>query len=334
MSYKNDMELFSEQMKNRKKTLWLIIKITIITLAAAILVTAVCGVVALVQGGGDEDDEGASVDRRAPVIVGPEGKYAVAYTGEPISYKSFVSVSDDSGDCTLKVDADSVNTSVVGTYKVKYTATDAAGNKSTYELTLYIKNGDYSETKLMELVAKKAAALGITKDMSSVEQVKRIYDFVNSPASSKNDANIYFNDVSNTPSQQTSRETWETDWVEEACRTLMMDRMQGDCYTYYSVSKAFFEYFGIENLGIKRSESSTESGTHFWNVVNVGTGDEPVWYYYDATRLGGRFSDGTRNGCLITESKLNSYVTSDGGDEFYKFDKWGGFPKISSESVD
>ena len=304
-----------------------------VALAVAILITAVCGIVALFGEKGEVDVDSPSADRRAPVITGPAEKYAIAYTGEPISYKSYVSVSDDSGDYTLKVDADSVNTSVEGKYKVKYTATDASGNKSTYELTLYIKNGDYSKTKLMDLVAKKAASLGITREMRRVEQIEKIYDFVNSPTKSKNNANIYFNDVSNTPAQQTSRETWESDWVEEACRTLMMDRMQGDCYTYYAVSRAFFEYFGIENVGIKRSERSTMSGTHFWNVVNVGTESEPIWYYYDATRLAGSFSDGGRNGCLMTESKLQSYVGSKGEDDFYLFDKWEGFPKISTEAV-
>ena len=55
-------------------------------------------------------------------------------------------------------------------------------------------------------------------------------------------------------------------------------------------------------------------------MVNIGEGNNEQWYYYDATRLAGTFDDGTNNGCLITLSKLQSYRTSKGGSEFYKFD--------------
>ena len=124
--------------------------------------------------------------------------------------------------------------------------------------------------------------------------------------------------------------TW-SDWTEEAVRTLESE--EGDCYSYYSLSKAFFEYFGIENVGIRRSENyedAEEDGTHFWCVVNVEEG----WYYYDATRLAGTFDDGSRNACLITEAKLKSYRGSHGEDYFYKMIKPVGFPQISTKELD
>ena len=327
------MEFYREQHAKHKRLVGSIAKISIIVLAVTVLALAVSLVVTFAFGDrpAAEEDEGGA-DRSRPVIRLDEstlvdGK-AVAYIGESIAYKSFVTVSGGSGEVTLSVDTSAVDPSAVGEYPVRYTATDAAGNKSTLELILIVKNGDYTPTKLNALVAAKAQELGISADMSKKVIVERVYAFVNSPNLGKNDANIYFSDMSNTPAQQVSRATWQTDWVEEACRTLSMSKMSGDCYTYYAVSKAFFEYFGIENIGIQRSASSSEAGTHFWSIVNIGSDAEPQWYYYDATRLAGRFADNTNNACLITEQKLQSYRTSQGGTEFYKLDKWDGFPAI------
>ncbi len=310
-----------------RKYVILAMKITLVALALALLLTVVAVVVALVSDSGG----GLSSDREAPVITGPKGDAVEVFLGDSVAYKSYVKVSDNSGKYKLKVDDSRVNTDKEGTYSVTYTATDEAGNKEEYTLKLTIKRELYSRHTLMELVEKKAKALGLSEDMSKTELVKGIYDYVNSPSKGKNDANIYFSDESNTPTQQQSRDNWENDWIEEAVRTLQMSDMKGDCYTYYAVSRAFFEYFEIENIGIQRSADSDEAGTHFWNVVNVGTEQNPKWYYYDATRLAGSFSDGSRNGCLMTEAKLKSYKTSSGGTQFYRFEKPDGFPKIATE---
>ena len=226
-----------------------------------------------------------------------------------------------------------IDSSKLGTYTVKYIVTDTAGNKGAYTLTLIIKNGEYSEQKLMALVEAKAKELGITKEMSKEEQVRKIYNFVHKWVQWGTDesqvSKIYTALYPN--ADQFSRSTWEEDWVAEAI--LSFTKRDGDCYSYYSLSKAFFEYFEIENLGIMRSKDAKEAGTHFWNVVNIGTKENPQWYYYDATELAGEFSDGTDNGCLMTEAKLKSYITSDGraDNEFYKFEKWNGFPTISTK---
>ena len=338
-----------------KKTMWKIITVTMVALAVSILITAVGGAFTLAHelfpdafsfmdswfsSENNEEDEGE--DTKPPVIKAAK-ENVIIYTGETVSYRSFVKVSDNSGgECQISVDSSGVNQNVPGEYVVKYTATDAAGNKSKpFSLKVTVKDGAYSEEKLMILIAQKAKTeLGYTKEEAKAQGktktqiVRDIYSYVNDPTASASNANIFFNDISNTPAQmaqggQKSRKGWETDWAEEAYRTLSMSRMKGDCYSYYAVSKAFFEYFGIENLGIQRSTSSTESGTHYWNIVKVENG----WYYYDATRLGGTFADGTRNACLITESKLNGYKTSKGGTEFYKVDKWEGFPTISTKAA-
>ena len=85
----------------------------------------------------------------------------------------------------------------------------------------------------MERIGELASTLGITKSMSKEDQVKKIFAYVNSPTLSKNEANIVFTNESNTD---------RSDWMREAYLTLQ--KGSGDCYSYFAVSKAFFEYFG------------------------------------------------------------------------------------------
>ena len=113
--------------------------------------------------------------------------------------------------------------------------------------------------------------------------------------------------------------------------------MAGDCYSYYSVSKAFFEYLGIQNYGVQRSAGSEHSGTHFWNIVNVGTKDAPKWYYYDGTRLAGSFPAGAVAYCF-TDAQKDAYRTSanDGNRlGFYTLNKseYADFPTIATEPI-
>lgn len=328
MSYRSDMEYMKTLYEERKAAVTRLLKLSFLLLAALILITLVAIIITAAVGGfssGDDD---------APAVRGPEGGYAVISLGETISYKSLVEVSDEDESVELTVDNSAVDPTKEGTYPVYYTATDSSGNETQYTLQLVIKKQAYSRAALMKLVEARAQALGMKKDMDRALLVRKIYEFVRDPNASATEANIRFTDESNTPSQKLSRESWEVDWIEEACRTLSMERMSGDCYTYYAVSKAFFEYFGIENLGIQRSSAAQAKGTHFWNVVNVGTKSAPRWYFYDATRLAGSFTaDGTNHSCLITEKKLLSYVGSNGEKDFYLFEKGNAFPKIATEAL-
>lgn len=344
MSYKNDMEFFKEQQKKRRTGMAWIIKITVLVLAVAILATGVTVGVTLLLGNknpqteeNDGGDEGGKTNSGRLEITGPKDNTIMVVLGDKLAYKSFVTVNDVNA--KLTVDNSKVDTSTPGSYPVYYTATDDTGAQAKYTLTLVISDGSeqYTMDRLMNMVALKAEELGITKTMTKVEQVRRIYNFVKDPSVGANEANIYFNDESNAPSQNAQsgmiRTGWENDWIEEAILTLSMNRMKGDCYTYYAVSKAFFEYFGIENIGIQRSANSGQAGTHFWHVVNVGSETEPKWYYYDATRLAGSFeTDKTSNSCLITEEKLMSYKTSKGETGFYTFNKsqYKNFPTVET----
>lgn len=319
MGNKSLMEQYKKEHQRRKNTMALILKITVIALAVAILATgAIFGVMLATGGFSSQEEATESEGGGKPSITGPEDGYVVLYVGDTPSYKKFVKTT---GKGELKFEHN-VNLDQVGTYTVHYTFGDLS-----YDLTVYVRQRTFTDadrTKLYEDIAAKAQTLGITSNLSKTEQIKKIYDFVNNHIHWGTDRS----NIATTHGTSFSRKTWQTDWEEEAA--LALKSGEGDCYSYYSLSKAFFEYLGIENLGIQRSADANEAGTHFWNIVDIGN---DTWYYYDATRLAGSFSDGTKNGCLMTEAKLQSYVTSKGGKEFYKFDKWEGFPAIATQKV-
>lgn len=348
MSYKKDKYEMNGEMDLHKKRVIFIIKVTFIALAVSLFALAISLTVNLLQGG----LFGAARDTVPPTIEPMQGKTVIGYVGEKPTYKKYVSVTDDKDeDPQFDVNASGVDINTPGTYTVFYKAVDKAGNKSeTFKLTYVVKSDEYSEKKLMALVAELAEELGITQSMSTVEKVKAIYKFVNldhnitwSTASALGDSNI----------PNIDRDNWKEDWVEEAIRTINLYNDgdgEGDCYSYYAVSKAFFEYFDIKHVGIRRDKSldyeedinGNRKGTHFWLIVDIGGGQ---WYYYDGTRLGSTFNDGTKNACLITQEKLDSYVIKKtGGTYFYQIRKVdecldfssagiSSFPKIATKVI-
>ena len=300
MSYKSDKERMRRDAIEYRKKVWNLIKITFFVFAFTLVLFCIAFVL------GTSWDKAAAKDTLPPQVIGPDR--VIGYVGDSPLYKQMVTVSDNADDnCVIEVNNSGVDINKEGEYTVYFRAKDASGNVSEiFTLTYVVKTKEYSRETLMALIGEKAEELGITKDMTKRQQVKKIYAFVNSKKA------VSFTNESNIPN--IDRKNWITDWIEEAVRTL--DSAEGDCYSYYSLSKAFFEYFGIKNEGIQRSAKSKDEGTHFWNIVEIEEG----WYYYDATSLKGEFDDGTNNACLITQSKLDSYVTSAGSTEFYLMD--------------
>ena len=334
MSYQNDKNRMQKEASEYRKNVFGIIKLTFIAFAVMLFIFCITLVISLLVG--DKDDQ-KNNDASSPKIMQNfsisefdtfDGG-VIGYVGQTPTFKKFIIVDDDT-DASPVVDIyHEVDVNKEGTYTVKYTVEDMDGNISEFTLKYVVKSAEYSHELLMSQIAELASELGITKDMSKIEQVRAIYRYVNSASTVK------FTDESNIP--QIDRNKWESDWREEAVRGI--ESHEGDCYTYYSISKAFFEYFGIENIGIKRAENyegAEDDGTHFWNVVNVGENGAQKWYYYDATRLNGYFNGdrSDNNACLITEAKLKSHRTSKGGDYFYKMVKPANFPKISTEELD
>lgn len=335
MSYISEKEKMEKNAAHHRNLTFFVIKVTFVAFAAFLAVFCVTLVLGSIFGW---DSGTKSKDTQAPTVtqnLNVDGfdtfsGGVVGYVGQTPTFKKFIFINDDTDDNPVISNIEhAVDINKEGTYTVKYTVEDESGNVSYFTLKYVVKKAEYSEAMLMQRIAGLAADLGITKNMSKVEQVRAIYKYVNSSST------VRFTDESNIPNIDRSK--WESDWREEAVRGL--ESGDGDCYTYYSISKAFFEYFGIENIGIKRSENyegAEDDGTHFWSVVNVGEGNADKWYYYDATRLAGSFNGNSsdKNACLITEQKLKSYRTSKGEDYFYKMEKPAGFPVISTEELD
>ena len=249
-------------------------------------------------------------DTEAPRIYAPA--QVVGYVGEGIAYRSGVRVEDNCFGTTLEVDDSKVDTTKEGNYIVTYIAKDMAGNKIETIVPVVIHGVRVTEEMLNERIEKIAREQGMTKSLSNEELCKRIYKYVNDPEASASGARFQYVGFSNDRSR--------SDWRNEAYLTIQNG--QGDCYSYFALAKAFFEYFEIENLDIERSKGLT-SDTHFWNMVNIGTSSKPRWYFFDATRYAGKFTVGGDNGCLLTAAQLEGYKASSSKYDgvYYAFDE-------------
>jgi hypothetical protein len=330
LSYRDELNEYRREAALHRKKIFMAIKITVVVLTVAFL-TMIGALIADFAasshkgtgggGGGGGDDR----DTKAPVLTVNDGDVIYLFAGENAMWKSYVTVTDESGTGKITdIDNSDVKLDVPGIYSVTYTVADSAGNKKDYTFKVVVTKKEYSYAGLMDKIKLIVESSKFEADENSTtkKKVQAIYKYVNAVA---------FVNTSNTPN--ISRKNWETDWVEEAHRTLATK--QGDCYSYYSLSKAFFEYFGIENVGIQRDNSNIPSkeGTHFWCAVNIGSETEAQWYYYDATRLKGKFNDNTNNGCLMTLAKIQSYQpNSDLGYDFYEFDP-SKYPTVSTKTV-
>lgn len=320
-AYKKELDRMRGAVESAKSFLVFAMKITAVLLAISLCAMVISLFVSLLsKDGGRRERE----DTTPPVITfgGSEDFVIYATLGETVSYRKYISATDNSGDCTIEFDNSEVQIGKEGVYTAYCIATDSAGNVTKKAITVVIKKAEFSRESLMAEIERLCGELGITKSMTKEEQVKAVFEFVNSPKADKNTANIQFDDESNS-----ARENWQLDWIEEACLTLK--NRSGDCYSYYSLSKAFFEYLGIENVGIKRDDGA-QAGTHFWLAVNIGSEGTERWYYYDATRLKYQFNEGS--GCLFTREQLDYYnVNINAG--FYTHTTTKGLPKIATQKI-
>lgn len=257
-------------------------------------------------------------DKTPPSIsIKDDNDYIVAYVGEGISFRSQLVLSDNfTSDKKIKLDVDSsgVNTDAAGDYRAVVTATDKRGNSNTQTVIVRVYAEKVTWDKLKEKIAPIAVKMTVDGSMSTEQICREIYILVH--------AEIDYYDYSD-----------KSDWMQAAYYGLA-DR-RGDCFTYYSVAKAFLEYFGIENKMVQRKDGKT-TGTHFWSVVNIGTAESPRWYHFDCTRLN---PGAYHMGCLMTDAQLEAYNKMRGdtkGTEedyyFYYYDS-SKLPKISTEII-
>ncbi|MBP3261806.1 immunoglobulin-like domain-containing protein [Pseudobutyrivibrio sp.] len=193
-------------------------------------------------------------DVTPPEIAGVEP--LTVSQGDAISYKKNVTVTDDKDDNPkLEVDTSSVNPDKRGTYKVTYTATDAAGNVSEKTTTIKIVSAKISEATEETVNAKADEILSeiITEGMTQKQQAKAVFDWV----------------VKNI----TYSESAGIDDLLSAAYKGMFYRI-GDCTVKQKTAEVMLNRLGIKNMEI---EKIRDTRGHYWLLIDVGEG----WYHYD-----------------------------------------------------
>lgn len=173
-----------------------------------------------------EDTEEPVIDGVAPL----EG-----FIGEPISYKSEITVTDNCDkEVELEVDTSDVDTETEGTYDVIYTATDRAGNTAQAETTITMKEKpqDYVEPEEVYAEADEVLAEITTDDMTLKEKARAIYDWCRN--------NIGYISTSDKDS-----------WTNGAHQGFTQG--QGDCFVFFSTAKALLTEAGIPNIDVVKA---------------------------------------------------------------------------------
>lgn len=254
------------------------------------------------------------VDGEAPTIHGLRD-LSVALGRGGVSYLSGVTTHDNCGGAvTLSVNTDAVNLREVGVYPVYYTATDAAGNSTTVRMSLTVYEKEVTEEMLWEALDPVIERI-IEDGMTTEQKLKKVYNYV-------------YDNVAYVSTADKSG------WVRAAYEGLTMRR--GDCYTYFALSKAFFERLGIENVDMQRDpqKAALADERHFWNLVNVGTKNDPRWYHFDACHI----KDLPKPwGFLMTDDQLAWYTAEKVSREgvtnyFYAFEE-GRYPKTPTQKI-
>lgn len=197
-------------------------------------------------------------DTEPPVISGVKDLFC--YLGDGISYRAGVSARDaQDGEVEVEVVSEGVDLSKPGVYTVVYRATDAAGNRTEVSASLTVEaKSTVSEEVLYEAVEERAVSWGL-RNASAERVCETLYWQVKAM-------------------MNYTSESDKEDWMGEAYRALCEN--EGDCFTYYAVVRAFFEYLQIPYLTVERTLGARDS-THFWLMVNVGTETVPAWYHFD-----------------------------------------------------
>ena len=243
-------------------------------------------------------------DHQGPQILGVN-KLSL-YQGGTMAYRNGVIVTDDYDESPrLSVDSSQVNLNEPGTYKVVYTATDAAGNSTTVDTTVTVKEkkSSYVEESVIYAKADELLAKIVKDGMTAEEQVRAIYKWV------KN--NCYYYNYSD-----------KTDRLQGAYR--MMTKRNGDCFNYYAICSLFFERLGIPEISVRRSAKSVRPTKHFWSMVSVDGGQN--YYHFDSCPT----TAFSVNLCLVTDAVLEKCTRMSPG--YFTMDK-GVYPATPKDPL-
>ncbi len=233
-----------------------------------------------------------AVDTVAPEIHGVRD--ITAYIGTSPKYRDGITVTDDSGEVPhLEVDVSRVNTNVIGSYEITYSATDTSGNKTVVHATVYI----VEKPKVTETAVKELAKDIYNKSIHTHDDMTK-YDIAYAIFKWTRD-NI---SKSDTPSDTTE--------PLEAAYAGLLDRT-GDSFVYMCAARALLDAAGIKNQQIERLVYNNESA-HYWLLVDIGDG----WYHFDSTPTGRSYEPFMR-----TDAELDAYCKQYNIEYYYRYDK-------------
>ena len=228
-----------------------------------------------------------SGDAVVPIIVGAQDIEVERYSA--IAYRAGVTAYDARGnEIALTVDSSGVNTDMPGEYSALYSAVDAAGQ--TVEARVKVTVLPVGEDKVAALADPILAQI-ITDDMTPTQKSKAIHGWVN--------ANIAYTDAGE-----------KEDVLDGAYNGLKL--RQGDCYTYYALSKYLLGRVGIEGIDLQRIEGTDM--THYWMLLDLGEG----WRHYDTTRVKAA-QYRPNNGFMMTESQAQAFCNATHQPDFYTY---------------
>ena len=231
-------------------------------------------------------------DTDPPEIYGVVDR--IAYVGEPIAYLKEVYAEDNADGRTEVTVESAVDTQTPGKYAVTFTTEDAVGNRASASCTYMLVAATVSEQDV------RALAQGVLKEiikdnMVQAEQLKAVFEYVRN--------HVHYVGGSD-----------KTDWRKEAVRGFKTGR--GDCFTFYSVTRALLDELGIEYMSVTRLGGATR---HYWTIVNIGTG----WYHFDTT-----ISSTHRSKCFMWTNEQCQIKP-----HFWRFDR-SKYPEIATEPFD
>ncbi len=223
-------------------------------------------------------------DQVAPVISGT--KDLEVYAGGTVSYKTGVTVTDNlDPKPTLDIDNSQVDMSTPGVYNVTYTATDAAGNKTsvTVKLTVKVKPANFVEPEVIYARVDALLAQFIRDGMTDREKAEAIYVWTRRGG--------HIGPGHFTYSGSTSR---HDDYLQAAYEFLQLKK--GDCFYFYAIQKLMLERLGIPTIDCKKVPNFEGDSNHYWLLVSVDGGE--TYYHYDNVW--------SWDLCLVTDQQLNS----------------------------
>lgn len=223
-------------------------------------------------------------DTESPVISGTRDLQV--YTGDTVSYKTGVTVTDNLDPKPfLTIDNSKVDLNTPGVYPVTYIANDAAGNHSsvTIQLTVVQKPNNYVAPEVIYAKADAILAQFIRPDMTDREKAEAVYVWT------RRSVHLTYG------SAPSGFDHESADWLQTAYQLLNKDVSKGDCFFFFAVQKLLLQRLGIPTIDCEKIYDGQSH--HYWLLVSVDGGKN--YYHFDNVW--------SKSLCLVTDAELDAF---------------------------